>query len=144
MGSCITNTEIVTINGKKYRGNSFGTAAATFAIEGNYNVVLSGMVYIMTIAGGVWNHEGLAGEGWLAVALVIFCLWMPRRAMWGSALFGALMIMYLRVHLPIPNEIYKILPYIVTIAVLIFTSVRKKHSVKEPESLGLSYFREER
>lgn len=105
---------------------------------------IGGMVYIMTIAGGVWNHEGLAGEGWLAVALVIFCLWMPRRAMWGSALFGALMIMYLRVHLPIPNEIYKILPYIVTIAVLIFTSVRKKHSVKEPESLGLSYFREER
>ena len=35
------------------------------------------MVYIMTIAGGVWNHEGLSGVGWLAVALVIFCLWRP-------------------------------------------------------------------
>lgn len=105
---------------------------------------IGGMVYIMTIAGGVWNHEGLAGEGWLAVALVIFCLWKPRRALWGSALFGALMIMYLRVHIPIPNEIYKILPYVVTIVVLIFTSVRKKRNVMEPESLGLSYFREER
>lgn len=105
---------------------------------------IGGMVYIMTIAGGVWNHEGLAGEGWLAVALVIFCLWKPTRALWGSALFGALMIMYLRVHIPIPNEIYKILPYVVTIAVLIFTSVRKKKTIKEPESLGLSYFREER
>lgn len=39
VGECTTNTEIVT----KYRGNSFGTAAATFAIEGEYNVVLSGL-----------------------------------------------------------------------------------------------------
>ena len=38
---------------------------------------IGGMVYITTIAGCVWNHEGLAGEGWLAVALVIFCLWRP-------------------------------------------------------------------
>ena len=33
---------------------------------------VGGMVYIMTIAGCVWNHEGLSGVGWLAVALVIF------------------------------------------------------------------------
>lgn len=105
---------------------------------------IGGMVYIMTIAGGVWNHEGLAGEGWLAVALVIFCLWRPMNSLWGSALFGALMIMYLRIHLPIPNEIYKILPYVVTIAVLIITSLRKKREDQPPESLGLSYFREER
>ena len=36
----------------------------------------------MTIAGCVWNHEGLSGEGWLAVALVIFCLWRPLNAIW--------------------------------------------------------------
>lgn len=105
---------------------------------------IGGMVYIMTIAGCVWNHEGLAGEGWLAVALVIFCLWRPLNTIWGSALFGALIIMYLRVHLPIPSEIYKILPYVVTIAVLIFTSLRKKKENQPPESLGLSYFREDR
>ena len=57
---------------------------------------IGGMVYIMTIAGGVWNHEGLSGVGWLAVALVIFCLWRPLGAIWGSVLFGALMILYLR------------------------------------------------
>ena len=105
---------------------------------------IGGMVYIMTIAGCVWNHEGLAGEGWLAVALVIFCLWRPLNTIWGSALFGALIIMYLRVRLPIPSEIYKILPYVVTIAVLIFTSLRKKKENQPPESLGLSYFREDR
>lgn len=105
---------------------------------------IGGMVYIMTIAGCVWNHEGLAGEGWLAVALVIFCLWKPISTIWGSTLFGALLIMYLRVRLPIPNEIYKILPYVVTVAVLIITSLRKKKENQPPESLGLSYFREDR
>ena len=105
---------------------------------------IGGMVYIMTIAGCVWNHEGLSGEGWLAVALVIFCLWRPLNTIWGSALFGALMIMYLRVQLPIPSEIYKILPYVVTVAVLIFTSLRRKREDQPPESLGLSYFREDR
>ena len=34
---------------------------------------VGGMVYTMTIAGSVWNHTGLSGEGWVAVALVIFC-----------------------------------------------------------------------
>ncbi|MGN1004727.1 MAG: ABC transporter permease, partial [Oscillospiraceae bacterium] len=60
---------------------------------------IGGMVYIMTISGCVWNHEGLSGEGWLAVALVIFCLWRPLGAIWGSILFGALMILYLRLPL---------------------------------------------
>ncbi len=105
---------------------------------------IGGMVYIMTIAGGVWNHLGLSGEGWLAVALVIFCLWRPTHAIWGSALFGALMILYLRVQLPIPSEIYKILPYVVTVIVLVFTSLRKKKENQPPESLGVAYFREER
>ena len=105
---------------------------------------IGGMVYIMTIAGCVWNHEGLAGEGWLAVALVIFCLWRPLNAVWGSALFGALMILYMRVHLPIPDEIYKILPYVVTMIVLVITSMRRKKEDHPPESLGVAYFREER
>ena len=105
---------------------------------------IGGMVYIMTIAGCVWNHEGLAGEGWLAVALVIFCLWRPLNALWGSALFGALMILYMRVHLPIPDELYKILPYVVTVVVLVITSMRRKKEDHPPESLGNAYFREER
>ena len=105
---------------------------------------IGGMVYIMTIANCVWNHEALSGEGWLAVALVIFCLWRPGNAIWGAALFGALQILYMRVHLPIPDEIYKILPYVVTLVVLIITSLRKKRENQPPASLGAAYFREER
>ncbi len=106
---------------------------------------VGGMVYIMTIAGCVWNHEGLSGVGWLAVALVIFCLWRPLAAIWGSVLFGALMILYLRLALPfVPTQLYKILPYVVTVIVLIVSSMRNNREKQPPASLGLAYFREER
>ncbi|MCD8377056.1 MAG: ABC transporter permease [Oscillospiraceae bacterium] len=106
---------------------------------------IGGMVYIMTIAGSVWNHEGLSGEGWLAVALVIFCLWRPINAIWGSILFGALMILYLRLPLGfIPDQIYRILPYVMTVIVLIFTSMRNSRDKQPPASLGLPFFREDR
>ena len=82
---------------------------------------------------------------WLAVALVIFCLWRPVNAIWGSVLFGALMILYLRLQLPfIPDQLYKILPYVVTVIVLIFTSMRNSKDKQPPASLGLPFFREER
>ncbi len=106
---------------------------------------VGGMVYTMTIAGSVWNHNGLAGEGWVAVALVIFCLWKPVNALWGSVLFGALLILYLRLPLPfMPTQIYKVVPYIVTALVLIAVSMRQRREDQPPSALGLAYFREER
>ena len=42
------------------------------------------------------------------------------------------------------KELYKMLPYLVTIAVLILTSIRNKRENQPPASLGLPYFREER
>ena len=93
----------------------------------------------------MWNHEGLSGVGWLAVALVIFCLWKPSAAIWGSILFGCLQNLYLRLSIPfIPSQIYKILPYIVTVVVLIFSSLRNNREKQPPAALGVPYFREER
>lgn len=106
---------------------------------------IGGMVYTMTIAGSVWNHSGLSGEGWVAVALVIFCLWKPLNALWGSILFGGLLILYLRLPLPfLPTQIYKVVPYIVTAIVLIVVSMRQRREDQPPQGLGLNYFREER
>ncbi len=106
---------------------------------------LGGMVHTMTIAGCVWNHNALAGEGWLAVALVIFCLWRPLNAIWGSILFGGLLILYLRLPIAfLPTQIYKIVPYIATAVVLVFVSTRRRREDQPPEGLGLNYFREER
>ena len=106
---------------------------------------VGGMVYTMTIAGTVWNHTGLSGEGWIAVALVIFCLWKPINSLWGSVLFGALLILYLRLPISfIPTQIYKIVPYIVTALVLIMVSIRQRREDQPPAALGTAFFREDR
>ena len=100
----------------------------------------------MEYSGGTWTNNGFGDRGWLAIALVIFARWNPLHAIWGSILFGALYILYL--YIPglgrSMQEIFKMLPYIVTIVVLVLTSLRKKKEDQPPESLGLPYFREER
>ena len=106
---------------------------------------IGGMVYTMTTAGCVWIEASIAGTGWLAVALVIICTRMSVNATWSSVLFGALMIMYLRIILKgFPQELYKILPYVVTVIVLIITSMRNIKDKQPPASLGVNYFREDR
>lgn len=106
---------------------------------------LGGLYFTMVSGSGNWAADAMDGKGWLAVALVIFALWKPSRAVWGSILFGALMIMYMYVPwLHIPTELYKILPYVVTVIVLIVISVRQKKENQPPKSLGIPYFREER
>ena len=69
----------------------------------------------------------------------------PLSAIWGSIFFGALMILYLRLVIAfIPTQLYKILPYVVTVIVLIISSMRNNKEKQPPASLGLNYFREER
>ena len=106
---------------------------------------LGGLYFTMVSGSGNWAADAMDGKGWLAVALVIFALWQPLRAVWGSIVFGALMIMYMRVTwLHIPTEIYKILPYLVTLIVLITVSIHQRRENQPPASLGNAYFREER
>ena len=55
------------------------------------------------------------------------------------------MILYLRLQIPfVPTELYKILPYVVTVIVLIISSLRNNKEKQPPEALGLAYFREDR
>ena len=108
---------------------------------------LGGLFYTMDYIKGTWANDGtIEGLGWLAVALVIFATWKPISAIWGSYLFGFVYWAYLY----IPGlsrrtlEIFKMLPYVITLVVLIIVSLRKKRENQPPASLGLSYFREER
>ncbi|MCD8382367.1 MAG: ABC transporter permease [Clostridiales bacterium] len=108
---------------------------------------LGSLYFIMDYTKGTWSTDGtIEALGWLAVALVIFATWKPLNAIWGSYLFGLLYWMYMY----IPNltrssmELFKMLPYVVTIAVLVVTSLRKKRENQPPAALGLPYFREER
>ena len=107
---------------------------------------LGGLFYVMDYATGVWSNEGFGDRGWLAIALVIFAVWRPDLGIPGSILFGGLYILYLYIKgLPMQTaELFKMLPYVVTIFVLILTSIRKKRENLPPASLGVSYFREDR
>lgn len=107
---------------------------------------LGGLYFVMEYSGGTWTDNGFGDRGWVAVALVIFAMWKPINAIWGSILFGALYILYL--YIPglgrSTQEIFKALPYVVTIIVLVVISFRKKKEDQPPEGLGQAYFREER
>lgn len=108
---------------------------------------LGGLYYVMDYANGVWSNDGFGDRGWLAIALVIFTIWRPNIGVLASMLFGGLYILYLYIptgmNLSI-KELYKMLPYVVTIVVLVITSMRNKRENQPPASLGLNYFREER
>ena len=108
---------------------------------------LGGLYYVMDYANGVWSNNAFGDRGWLAIALVLFTIWRPNTSIWASILFGGLYI--LNIYLPTGTqmavkELYKMLPYVITLVVLIIVSLRKKREDQPPASLGLSYFREER
>lgn len=106
---------------------------------------LGGLYFVIDYSNGIWSNNGFGDRGWLAIALVIFAIWKPWFAIIGSYLFGGLYILsnYLSVSMKM-MPVIEMLPFVVTIAVLIFTSLRKKKEHQPPASLGLSYFREER
>ncbi|MBQ2253154.1 MAG: ABC transporter permease, partial [Clostridia bacterium] len=107
---------------------------------------LGGLQYVMAYANGVWSNNAFGDRGWLAIALVIFSLWKPDMAILGSFLFGALCNAnnYIQGLGTATQELFKLLPYVVTLVVLIITSMRKKREHQPPQALGLAYFREER
>ncbi len=106
-----------------------------------------GVFYVMDYVKGSWETAfTIEAFGWLSIALVIFTLWKPIVSIFGSYIFGALYIAAF-VFGDITSsqrEILKMLPYVITIIVLIVTSMMNKKENQPPASLGLNYFREER
>lgn len=106
---------------------------------------LGGLFYIMDYSNGIWSNNGFGDRGWLAIAIVIFATWKPTMAILGSYLFGALFILFNYINVPMQVlPLIQMLPYVVTILVLVAVSIRKKRENQPPAHLGLSYFREER
>lgn len=107
---------------------------------------LGGLYFVMEYLHGTWSNNGFGDRGWLAIALVILALWNPNNAIWGSLVFGALYVLY--IYIPgltrATSELVKMLPYVVTIVVLVITSKRNKPENQPPSALGRSYFREDR
>ncbi len=108
---------------------------------------LGGVYISMVTCLGNWQPNIIAGQGWIAVALVIFAVWRPLRAVVGSLVFGALSVLRLYISkdvADIPAAIFSMLPFAVTCLVLVISSIRMKPEHRQPASCGVNYFREER
>ena len=106
---------------------------------------LGGLGGIVFITAGVseWRFEyGVAGFGFLALAVMIYGQWNPIRIALAALLFGmfrALSNVYMGVDflaaLDIPSQVYNMLPYIISLVVLAFTSKKSR----APKAEGVPY-----
>ena len=112
---------------------------------------LGGFYYIIDYMASQEAYLSIEAFGWLSIALVIFALWRPPVTIIGSTVFGILFSCssfithfdWINVTMA-TKPLLKMLPYVVTIIVLIISSIRNKKENQPPASLGLSYIREER
>ena len=110
------------------------------ALLGGGVLVGFGGSYLSLAYTHLWTNGLSSGRGWIAVALVIFAFWRPSRAMLGAYLFGGVMAFQLRLQAmgtALPSSILLMLPYVLTIAALAFSSWRSKRT-EAPAALGVN------
>ena len=96
---------------------------------------LGGIVYI-TAGVSLWKFEnGVAGFGFLALAVMIFGAWHPLRIALAALLFGFFRALGFMMALNIPSVVYNMLPYIISLVVLAFTSKKSR----APKAEGIPY-----
>lgn len=99
-----------------------------------------GGAYLSLAYTHLWTNGLSAGRGWIAVALVIFAFWRPGRALFGAYLFGGVMAFQLRlqaVGTHLPSSLLLMLPYLLTVAVLVFSSWKNRQNAA-PAALGVN------
>ncbi len=95
----------------------------------------------------VWTDGLTAGRGWICLALVIFSGWMPQRAIFGAYLFGGLDVLSFKLQaagLGVSYHFMRMVPYIFTILVLLFSVIREREKFGAPSALGKPYIREQK
>ena len=112
-------------------------------------LVALGGAYMSVIYNKFWAEGMTAGRGWIAVAMVIFAIWNPFQAAVGAYLFGGVEAFQLRLQAAgtsIPAPLLMMLPYVMTILVLLLISMSKgrRVSLSAPAALGIPFYREER
>jgi simple sugar transport system permease protein len=130
-----------------------------YTIVGGCLAGLAGVTISLSVSPGWYSTQTTSGQGWIAIALVIFAQWNPVRAAMGAYLFGALQRAILDLQGPplllgLTNPLYinsnlgfflKMTPYLLTIVALIIGSraaMRKR--LGAPAALGVPYIRGER
>ncbi len=108
----------------------------------------AGGAYLSLAYAPSWLENMTAGRGWIAVALVIFAMWDPFKALLGSYIFGGVDALGFRIqtmNIAVSPFLLKALPYLLTILVLVLvTRETKTRRAAAPGALGLPYQREER
>lgn len=108
---------------------------------------LSGMAgaHLSTSYSKSWIEGMTAGRGWIVIALTIFALWNPMRAVIGAFLFGGIFVVqYLLQPLGISPNFLAMLPYISTLLVLFTGALRDSRKMNAPAMLAEPYRRGER
>jgi general nucleoside transport system permease protein len=100
---------------------------------------LSG-AYLATIYTPLWVEGMVSGKGWIALALTTFATWRPARVLLGAYLFGGFTLLQLHLQgagVEIPSQFLSMMPYIVTIVVLVLISRNSTFiRINMPASLG--------
>ncbi|MBF0572856.1 MAG: ABC transporter permease [Desulfamplus sp.] len=92
-----------------------------------------------------WIEGMTAGRGWIVIALTIFALWNPGKAIFGSFLFGGVFVLqYLLQPVGISPNFLAMLPYIATLLILFGMGLRDRRRLNAPAQLGEPYKRGER
>lgn len=119
-----------------------------YTILGGMLVGLGGAHLSLAYTPG-WTENITGGRGWIVIALVIFSMWNPSRAILGAILFGGINAVQFRLQASgtdIPSAYLNMAPYIATVLVLVLVTVWESHNRKvgPPAALGTSYMREEK
>lgn len=129
-------------------GVSIFRAKYIYTILGGMLTALGGAHLSLAYTPG-WSENITGGRGWIVIALVIFSMWNPARAITGALIFGGINAVQFRLQASgtdIPAGFLNMLPYIATILVLVaitwWETLRKR--VGSPASLGQSYMREDK
>lgn len=103
-----------------------------------------GGAYISVAYAPAWIEGMTGGMGWIVLAITIFSLWRPERAILGSYLFGGVRVLQYRLQpFGISPNILNMMPFVFTILVLMIASKEiSKKRIGAPASLGTSYERE--
>ena len=92
-----------------------------------------------------WIEGMTAGRGWIVIALTIFALWNPLRAIVGAFLFGGIFVLqYILQPLGIAPNFLAMLPYLATLLVLLLVGLRDRRRLNAPAMLAEPYRREDR
>ena len=106
-----------------------------------------GGAYLSIVRMPIWQEDIVNGRGWIAVALVIFVAWNPVKGFFGSALFGGLSILGLKLQtmgFAFSQYLFDMIPYICTIVIVFLATYKNKRESQPPADLGNNYFREDR